>query len=478
MSVLSRFAAVALLVLAPPVRAAEPTDIADVFPAGTLAFAELHKPAEFAPQLAALFKGTPLDDGLAFIHNRRDKTTNIQDIQGKPELALAGLVASPEMLAELKKLRGVGVGLTGFTDLGEPEVALAVLTADTPAVGLAARAFLSMDSTVRKVGAVGTVPVYQLRPPAIAHDPMTGQPKLANEKPPVEGPHEPTFAYLPGLFVVGTSKKAVAEVVTRFQGTAKDSLSSSPLFQEAAAGHRRAGVFYFVNAPAFVSKFEAAVKQKGDVPGSDLVAWVKMLAGAKALRSVAGCATFRDNGLSLGAAGAFEAGQKSPLFDFLAVPGVTVELLHHAPRPATFAAAVTLPAANRSAGAVHFKQETHVHIARLDRGEGKLAGEPRLRGFDERVFRAGCRPRLQPGDHLHGDLGGCRGMLQRCPDERLLSKHDCRLIGKRIRVIEQERGHAIEQHPRHHQQPGIHVAATEKFQETPNPRTVFRGAGR
>ena len=369
---ISRIAAVAVVAaLAAPVRAADPTDVADLFPAGTLAFVELHKPADFAPQFAALLKGTPLEDGVAFVHARRDKAKSVQDVQGKQDLALAALFGSPELFAELKKVRGAAVGLTGFTDLGEPEIALAVLTGDTPALGLAARAFLTMDTSLRRVASVGDVPVYQQRNPNIVHDPMTGQPRLSNDKPPVEGPHEPTFAYAPGLFVIASSKKAVADVVTRFRGAAKDALSASPGFKEASAGHRRAGLFFYFDAPPFISKFETAAKQKGDLPGTDLVAWVKMLAGAKALRAVAGCAAFRDNGLSLTATAAFAGGQKSPLHDFLSVPGVKVELLHHAPRPAVYAAAVTLPAANRTPAVLAFLDA----LAKAGGELGRLPGE-------------------------------------------------------------------------------------------------------
>src|SRR5262249_29148096 len=139
LSLLTRVVAATLLaVWTAPVSAAPPADIAELFPPGTLAYAELHNPVELAPQLAAVFKGTALEDSIPFIHGRKDAAKTLFDLNGKRQLALLGLLTSPEMLAEFKKLHVAG-GLTGFTENGDPDAALVVLTHDSPAAGLAAR---------------------------------------------------------------------------------------------------------------------------------------------------------------------------------------------------------------------------------------------------------------------------------------------------------------------------------------------------
>jgi hypothetical protein len=369
----TRAAVAVLLLFCPVAPAADVADPAALFPAGTLAYVELHDPAELAPQLGAVVKGTPLQDSIPFIHNRRDTTKNFQDIQGKQELALLGLLASPEMLAEFKRLRGVAVGLTGFSERGDPEAVLAVLTGDSQAAGLAARAFLTMDGTVRKVGAIGAVPVYQFRTPAITGDPATGRPKLASDKPPTEGPYEATFAYVPGLFAVGTSKAALAEVITRFtaEGKPGGSLLEAAGFKEAAVTHRRPGLFFFVNAPAFCDKYEAAQKARGDLVGPDLYAWFKLAANAKAVRTVAGSARFRDGGLAVTIAATFDPAHKSPLAEFLGGTGTRVDLLHHAARPAVFAAAFTFPEKDRPAAVIGFLDA----LAKATGELGRLPGE-------------------------------------------------------------------------------------------------------
>ncbi|MDB5312272.1 MAG: hypothetical protein JWO38_6474 [Gemmataceae bacterium] len=366
-SVVAVFLAV---VCAPAGRAADVTDPADLFPPGTLAYAELHDPAALGPELAAVVKGTALADSIAFIHSRRDAAKDARDLVGKDQLAFLGLLASPEMAAEVRKFRGVAVGLTGFNEQGDAEVAGAVLTGDSQAAGLAARALLTM-TTVRKVGTLGDVPVYQFRQPAYTFDPNTGQQRLANDKPPTEGTHELTLAYIPGLFVAGTSKAAVGEVVTRFQGKKKGSLAGTPAFKEAAASHRRPGLFFFANAPEFCARYDEARRNEGGTIEPDALGWFRLVANGKAVRYLAGCAWFRDGGVSVTVAGVFDPAHKSPLFDFLAGAGVKVELLHHAPAPATFAVAVTLPEKDRAATVIGLLDA----MAKADGELGQLPGE-------------------------------------------------------------------------------------------------------
>ena len=161
---------------------------------------------------------------------------------------LLGLLTSPEMLAEFKRLR-IAAGVTGFTDNGDPEAAIVILTHDSPAAGLAARAYLTMTTNVRKVGEVAKVPVFQYRSPNINYDP-NGNPLIQNDKAFTDGPHELTFAYTPGLFVIGTNKTSVGHAIKRFLGEEKSGgLGGAAAFKEAAAAHRKTGLFFYVNYP-------------------------------------------------------------------------------------------------------------------------------------------------------------------------------------------------------------------------------------
>ena len=364
-----RAACCALLLLAAPASAAPPTDAADLFPPGTLAYAELNNPAELGPQLAAMFKGTPLEDSIPFIHAKKDAAKTLLELQAKQQLAELALLVSPEVLAEFRKLGGVAVGLTGFNDRGEPEVALAVLTGDSAAAGLAARAFVTTSASLRKVADVSKVPVFQYRQPNIQYDP-NGTPKLV-DKPPTEGPHEPTFAYTPGLFVAGSSKAAIAPVVKRFLGDEKESLRTAAGFKAAAAAHRKPGIFFYADAPALLAKLDEAARARGEPFDSDVLAWLRITANQKAVKSLAGGVRFRDGGLALTAVGTFDPAAASPLLAFLAGPPVKVATLHHARKPAAFAATVNLPEKNRAAAVLDLLDA----MAKADGELGRLPGE-------------------------------------------------------------------------------------------------------
>ena len=362
-------AALAVVAAAAPVRAADVADPADLFPPTTLAYAELHDPGAFAPQAAAAAKGSALEDGLAFVHKRRDAATDVRDLTGKDELGLLALFTSPEMLAEAKRVRGVAAGLVGFTDLGQPECAVAVLAGESNAVGLAARAYLATDGQLRRIGTVGAakVPVYQYRTPMMKYD-NTGRPSV-DDKPMTEGPYETTLCYTPGLFVVGTSKAAVAAVVTRFLGEQKGGLAGTPAFKAAAAEHRAPGVFYIVNTADLAARYDAAIKVRGGETEPDLYGRLKLLANPKAVTAVAGIVRFRDGGLSATAALTLNPAERSPLAAFLSGSAVRAEYLHAAPRPAAASFAVALPEKDRAAAVVGL-------LDALAKGSGDLGRLP------------------------------------------------------------------------------------------------------
>ncbi len=352
------------------VHAADGPDPADLFPASTLAYAELHDPATVGPQLLAAVKGSVLEDGLGFIHKRRNGTKDIRDINGKDELALAALLTSPELQAEFKKVRGIAVGLIGFNSQGQPEFAFIVLTGDSNAIGIAVRAYLTLENQVRQVGTIGkdNLPIYQYRTPSINYDDQ-GQPKLADEKI-TEGAHETTLAYTPGVFVVGSSKKAVGEVISRFTGETRGSLSSSPAFKLAAATYQQPGLFFYADAANLCTQYDAARRTLGG-GDSDAIAWFRLVAGAKAIQSLAGTIRVRDGGLSVSVGATLDPSEKSPLGNALAGNGVKVELLHPAQRPAGLAFAVTLPQKNRADAAIGFLDA----LAKADGQLGRLPGE-------------------------------------------------------------------------------------------------------
>src|SRR5262249_10592978 len=125
-------------------------------------------------------------------------------------------------------------------------------------------------------------------------------------------------------------------------------------------------------APELVTKLDEAGRARGEPFESELFAWLKLTANPKALKSVAGCARFRDGGLSLVVSGTLDLAQKSPLGDFFAGPPVKGEELHHARKPASFAATVNLPEKNRAQTLVGFLDAVAKSTGELGRLPGDI----------------------------------------------------------------------------------------------------------
>ncbi|MFO0801072.1 MAG: hypothetical protein U0804_26705 [Gemmataceae bacterium] len=342
----------AVAAAAPPLRADDPP-VADLFPADTLAYVEVREAGKLAPQVTAALAGSPLADVAKFVDARRDAGKTAHDILGKPQLAVLGLLASPELASEVGRLGGIAAGVTGFTDAGDPEAVVAVLTGDSAAAGLAARGFLAL-AHVRRVAAVDGVPVYQFRVPQPSFDPNTGQQKFDNTKPPAEGTHEATAAYTPGLFVYGTSKAAVAAVLTRYRGKSVAGLGGVAAFKAARDASDGPGLFVYADASALVAKLDAARRAAEDGPEPDALGWFRVLGGGKAVRHVAGTVRFRDGGLAADLSATFAPGTTSPLLTVLSGPGAKAEFLGHASGAGAFAVTVSFPENGRAAAVLGF----------------------------------------------------------------------------------------------------------------------------
>ena len=94
-----------------------PKDVAELFPADSLAYLEMCKPGETAKDIAAFFKGSILENPLPTLDKMR--TTNGAGIR---EAGLLTAFFGPEMLKEASRFHGIAVALTGFDKRGNPEV--------------------------------------------------------------------------------------------------------------------------------------------------------------------------------------------------------------------------------------------------------------------------------------------------------------------------------------------------------------------
>lgn len=338
--------------------ASPPADLASLFPPGTLAYAELVDPASVATELANLLKGSVLEDVVTFVHDRRDVAKFKFELESKPYAAVLGLLATPEMVAEFEKVRVAG-GLFGFKKSGEPDFAVAVIIQESQAATLAVRTFL-ISSSLRRVGEVARVPIFQdHKPHPGIENPLL---ELKDHKPLAQADRL-TYAYTPGLFVMGTGPETVGQILRRYLAQQKTpSLADQPGFQTAASRHRGPGVFFHIDLAGLVSQWRKVTEPgEGLVDDNDVelpvlgsfepLALLDFTLNAKAVDLLAGRIGFRDGGLFLSLTMDFDprVRERSPLRNFFATPGLKPVTVRHARGPSSFAFTTTLPEKDRAA---------------------------------------------------------------------------------------------------------------------------------
>ncbi|MBX3401610.1 MAG: hypothetical protein KF873_23010 [Gemmataceae bacterium] len=336
------------LFLVPSLAVAQPRDVAALFPTSTVAYAELRDPASIADGLAAIVKGSPFEDGLNLLHNRKDAAKELRLVGGSTALAGAALLASPEFLGEFRKIRGAAIGFFGLTAGGEPKIAACVLTGDSLAAALYARSHLANEPTLRRVAVVDGVPIFQSRAlPAQAFDPNTGKPVPFEPKPATEGPCEPTYAYTARLFIVASNKEAIADVIAHNRGTVKESLATSNDF----AAQRTAGIHAFVRTVELVAFADAARKANKEILPAELVAALKLVLNPRSIPKATAHATLGPAGLRWTIDLHRDPKQPSPMLDLVG-SAVPAEALRTNPTGAAGGFSIGLPAKDRRVAAI------------------------------------------------------------------------------------------------------------------------------
>src|SRR4051794_11096736 len=108
-------------------RADHVKDPAELLPANTIVYGELRQPGQFAREVASLFEGSALEnvpDSLAKLFEGRERPRHIEG------LGAAGLAFAPEVIREVKRLRGAAIALTGMGRAG-PEWVAVILPGDS-----------------------------------------------------------------------------------------------------------------------------------------------------------------------------------------------------------------------------------------------------------------------------------------------------------------------------------------------------------
>ena len=347
--------ALASILLMASARAAEPKDLAELFPAGTLAYAEIGQPSGTSDSLAEFVKGTMLADSLGHSHDRRDKRLPTTPLQGLKTAGDWTLLTSPEMLAEFKRVQGIAAAVTGFdAKTGRPSLAMAIVLGDGNLAGFLARKYLLTSDNIRRVGKVDGIPVYQNRGLTGAVVDENNKPEPNDDPTPAQGLAEATYLYAPGLFVIGSNVAAVRDVYRRFAGTEKSAnFGASSHLKPHADARKKPGIFFCADAAAFELQLNAARKVSNATwMKSGIVAYIRFLAIPKHVESFAGSWQLQPDGWALSATAVVAKGGASPLLALLTGGEANAEGVRGVPADSTMAFTVALPAKEKRAKAI------------------------------------------------------------------------------------------------------------------------------
>lgn len=215
--------------------------IAALFPAETVAYAELVRPAEVARIVESFVRGSILDRLPEYLAETRDRRTGTEFFDlDRFEIGFLLSLLGPDLITELGRLEGAAVAVTGLDEAKEPIIVGVVLTGESRLPALLTRVSLCLDFAVRIASRVGNVPIFgYINLDDAAQVPLgvpVGRPKQI--------PQPPFIASTPGLTVIGNQRTAVEDVVKRWLGTAETpSLESHLQARPVASIRHRPGLF-------------------------------------------------------------------------------------------------------------------------------------------------------------------------------------------------------------------------------------------
>ncbi len=324
-----------ILCLCDPVQAQGTKDLSDLLPAETLACLELRHPERLSREVAALIKGSALEN-LPAVMARFRASTNGEMRWQMEQVGVFGLFLSPEMISEAGRIGGGAVALTGFSKDGTPHVVGLIQTGDSNLVGLYTRAFITLASTYT-VGESEGVPLFRMKERNWRRVEKKGVP----QPPPELVEQGPFIAQLPGLVILGSSADTVKDVIRRAKGKSADpSLSNLAAYRRSEALRDRPGLFAHANLEALAVHLDQTFKS-GTPYYADWLT-IKAAVNPAALRGATASLSLSNGNLELSSQVQLHPGQKSPLLDLLSAQPVKLEWLKTAPQDSALALTVNL----------------------------------------------------------------------------------------------------------------------------------------
>jgi hypothetical protein len=240
-----------LLLMLPALSAAAPADVADLFPADVLVYAEVGRPAETVKDLAAFLKGTRFDRA----------SPPRPGPEGSQNGSLPIRLLAPDVFKEAGKFKGIAAALTGFDRSGHAEYLFILLPGTSKQPDEILRTYLASSPTPRKIARVEGIDLYQGRPMVPFDGPLILPPQGAPvqteaPEPPAVGP---VYGNAPGIVLIGSKKDLVAAAIRRWKGKETSAaLTAEPRFKEIADQRAKPGIFIFFDAKRLLALAAAA----------------------------------------------------------------------------------------------------------------------------------------------------------------------------------------------------------------------------
>lgn len=247
-------------------------ELADLAPAHTVAYVELHDLSALARELQALIKGSYLQHPALLLANHMKQGKKINE-----EVFNLTWFCSPEFIDELGDCQGGFLALTGLTRNDEPELVGMFRTGKSRIFPLIVRLLLLESGPIHCIARIEGVPIFQigdaekrpqaeiaerLRAPAVQFARQLRSPRKLSlyqvallEDAPVEEPEEKPesgffVSLLPDAVAFGTTPDGLSETIRRYKRkSATRTLSAEPAFRDAAEMRSKPGVSVWIDPP-------------------------------------------------------------------------------------------------------------------------------------------------------------------------------------------------------------------------------------
>jgi hypothetical protein len=341
-----------LLFAWPSLAAAQTKNPADIMPAKTIGYIELRQPGQLIKEIQGLFEGSVLSKP-DVLKKLQEKFPAASFRRGPEEVQAASLLLAPEIPAEIGRIQGAAVALTGIDkdDPRMPEFVAVILPGDSNIVKLAFRAIpvgviahygrsdgktrVEGTSRFETVGEVQGVTIHRMRTRERQIPLKDGGDGPTQTTVRDEGP---ALAMLPDALIVGSVER-VKEVIGLAKGAQSKPLSSTRAYQDAnKAMGDRPGIFSLGDTQALLAMLEQIPMRPDE---KEMLATIKKLVNPAAPESVSQSLTLSAGTLRFHWQARLDPKEKSPILDLLPASGISAEILNFLPRDATMVLAIS-----------------------------------------------------------------------------------------------------------------------------------------